>query len=82
MNINTRKYLRILDAQNKIYKSLSRLTCTGNNWKKETEKKEKLEQKNNEYENKLYELSSLITQEDFEEFLSDRMCCSWEDFKN
>lgn len=82
MKATTRKYVRILDAQSKIYKQLSKLSCSGNNWQKEREQTEKLEQKNLEFENKLTTLSSLITQEEFEEHLSDRMCLTWEDFKN
>ena len=82
MKATTRKYVRILDAQSKIYKQLSKLSCSGDNCQKEREQKEKLEQKNLEFENKLIDLSSLITQEEFELYLSDRMCLSWEDFKN
>lgn len=82
MKIHTRKYIRLLDAQSKIYSKLSKLTCMGDNWQKEREQTEKLEQKNNEYQTKLDNLSPLITQEDFEEYLSDRMCLTWEDFKN
>ena len=82
MKATTRKYVRVLDAQSKIYSKLSKLTCMGNNWQKEREQTEKLNQKNNEYETKLTTLSSLITQEEFEEYLSDRMCLTWEDFKN
>lgn len=82
MKTTTRKYIRLLDAQIKIYSKLSKVTCMGDNWQKEREQTEKLEQKNNEYQTKLDNLSPLITQEDFEEYLSDRMCLSWEDFKN
>jgi len=82
MKAITRKYDRILNAQTKIYNKLKKLSCSGNNWQKEREQTEKLEQKLNEYENKLTTLSSLITQEEFELHLSDRMCCRWEDFKN
>jgi len=81
MKTSTRKYIRILDAQSSIYKKLSKLTCVGNNWKKEREQAEKLEIKINEYQTKLNNLEQEITQEEFEEFLSDRMCCTWEDFK-
>jgi hypothetical protein len=82
MNINTRKYIRVLDAQTKIYNKLEKLTCTGANWKKERNQEEKLEAKNNDFEKKLNSLSKLISKEDFENFLEDRMCCSYEDFKN
>ena len=82
MKANTRKYSNILDAQTKIYNKLKKLTCSGNNWQKEREQTIKLEQKLNEYENKLNNLSSLITQEEFELHLSDRMCLSWEDFNS
>jgi len=82
MKATTRKYDRILDAQSKIYKAIAKLPCYGDNWLKNKDKVEKLEQKLNEYENKLTTLSSLITQEEFELHLSDRMCLSWEDFKN
>lgn len=82
MKTETRKYIRILDAQSKIYSKLSKLTCMGDNWQKEREQTEKLNQKNNEYENKLQILSPLITQDEFEEHLTDRMCLAWEDFKN
>ncbi len=82
MKTETRKYIRILDAQSKIYSKLSKLTCMGDNWQKEREQTEKLNQKNSEYENKLQTLSPIITQDEFEEHLSDRMCLSWEDFKN
>jgi len=82
MKATTRKYIRILDAQSKIYKKLSKLSCMGSNWQKEREQAEKLEIKINEYETKLKNLSFSITQEEFEEFLSDRMCCNWEEFKD
>lgn len=82
MKAATRKYVRILDAQSKIYTQLSRLTCTGSNWKKEREQTEKLEKKNQEYQTKLDKLIPLITQDEFEKHLSDPLCCTWEDFKN
>jgi hypothetical protein len=82
MKAATRKYNRILDAQSKIYKAIDKLPCYGDNWSKNKDKVEKLQQKNREYENKLAILSSLITQQEFEKHLSDRMCLSWEDFKN
>lgn len=82
MKTETRKYIKILDAQSKIYSKLSKLTCMGDNWQKEEEQTEKLNKKNKEHENKLQTLSPLITQDEFEEHLSDRMCLRWEDFKN
>ncbi len=82
MKSATRKYVRILDAESKILTQLSKLTCTGSNWRKERDLTEKLEKKNQEYQTKLNNLVPLITQDEFEEHLSDRMCCSWEDFKN
>ena len=82
MKTATRKYIRILDAQSGIYKKLKKLTCSGDNWQKEREQTEKLEQKLNEYQGKLNNLMPLISLEEFEQYLYDRMCCSWEDFKN
>ena len=81
MKLATKKYVRVLDAQSKIYSKLSKLSCRGNNWRKEKELTEKLEIKNQEYEVKLNNLQPLITQEEFEEHLSDRMCLRWEEFK-
>lgn len=81
MKATTRKYVRILDAQSKIFKAIDKLPCYGDNWRKNCDKVEKLEQKLDEYTKKLDNLSSLITQEEFEEHLSDRMCLRWEDFK-
>jgi len=82
MNINTRKYLRILDAQSKIYGAIKKLPCSGSNWRTNRDKVDKLELKNNEYRAKLELLCKLITEDEFNEHLSDRMCCTWEDFKN
>lgn len=81
MKTTTRKYVRILDAQSSINTKIKKLPCYGDNWRKNKDKVEKLEEKYNEYQTKLNNLSSLITQEEFEEHLSDRMCLSWEDFK-
>ena len=82
MNINTRKYIRVLDAQLKIYKQIVRLNCSGDNWKRNQLKMESLKTKLNEYETKLNNLVPLIKETEFNEHLSDRMCCTWEDFKN
>lgn len=81
MKIQTRKYIRILDAQTKLLKKASKLSCRGDNWQKEREQEEKIKDKVAEYEEKLTLISKDITQEEFEEHLSDRMCLSWEDFK-
>ena len=81
MKKDTRKYDRILDAQIKINKQLSKLTCCGDNWRRESDKTEKLEQKLEEFNEKLSAIQPLISQEEFEMHLSDRMCCTWEDFQ-
>ena len=47
MKSATRKYVRLLDAQSKVYTKLSKLSCSGDNWRKEREQTEKLEAKNN-----------------------------------
>jgi len=82
MKVATRKYNRILDAQSKLYNQQKKLTLRGNNWQKERELNEKLSVKIEEYNKKLEVIEPFITQEEFEEHLSDRMCCSWEDFRN
>lgn len=82
MKATTRKYDNLLNAQTKISRVIDKLPCYGDNWRKNKDKVEKLEEKYNEYQTKLDNLSSLITQDEFEEHLSDRMCLSWEDFKN
>jgi len=82
MNINTRKYFRILEAQSKIYRAIKKLPCYGSNWKINGDKVEKLEIKINEYDVKLQSLSHLITEDEFNSHLSDRICCTWEEFKN
>jgi len=82
MKLATLKYNRILDAQNKLYYQQRKLTLSGNNWQKEKGLDEKLSVKIEEYNKKLELIEPLITQEEFEEYLSDRMCCSWEDFKS
>lgn len=81
MKKDTRNYVRILDAQNKIYKQLSKLTCCGNNWQKEREQTQKLEKKLNEFQKKLDAIQPSISQDEFETHLTDRMCCTWEDFQ-
>tara|TARA_R110000782_G_scaffold178772_2_gene269626 strand:+ start:2774 stop:3025 length:252 start_codon:yes stop_codon:yes gene_type:complete len=80
MKSATRKYVRLLDAQSKVYTKLSKLSCSGDNWRKEREQTEKLEAKNQEYQVKLDTLEPSITEEEFEEHLSDRMCLRWEEF--
>jgi hypothetical protein len=80
MNAETRKYIRILDAQLNIQKQLTKLHCVGINWQKELGKMQELTKKYNDYEVKLNQLSKEITQIEFESFLSERMCCSWEEF--
>jgi hypothetical protein len=82
MKATTRKYVRILDAQSSIYTKIKKLPCYGDNWRKNRDKVENLEVKYNEYQNKLNELEPTITQEEYELYLSDRMCLTWEDFKN
>lgn len=82
MKATTRKYIRILDAQNKIYKAIDKLPCYGDNWRKNKDKVEKLNCKYQDYQNKLTILEQDITQEEFELYLSDRMCLRWEEFKN
>jgi peptidoglycan hydrolase CwlO-like protein len=81
MKLNTRKYLRILEAQSKLQDKIGRLSCTGSNWQKEREQVDKLESKINDYEAKLSLITPLITEEEFNEHLSDIMCLQWEDFE-
>jgi hypothetical protein len=82
MKASVRKYIRILDAQTKLITKQSTLTLSGNNWQKERDLDKKLSVKIEEYNKKLQVIEPLIPQEEFEEYLSDRMCCSWEDFKS
>lgn len=81
MKSATRKYVRILEAQTKVIKQLSKLSLAGDNWQKERDKAEKLEKRHKELTDKLIILEPQITQQEFEEHLEAMMCCSWEDFK-
>jgi hypothetical protein len=82
MKASVRKYIRILDAQTKLITKQSTLTLSGNNWQKERDLDEKLTLKIKQFKDKLEPLVELISEEDFEDHLADRMCCSWEDFKS
>jgi methyl coenzyme M reductase subunit D len=81
MKINTRKYIRILDAESELQIKINKLPLYGSNWSKNRDKVEKLEEKIMNFGMKRDIIHTHITKEEFNEYLSDRMCCTWEDFK-
>jgi hypothetical protein len=80
MKLATRKYVRLLDSQSKLYNKQSKLLCYGDNWRKEKDKSDKLQEQINICQSKLDSLTISIEQNEFEIYLSDRMCCTWDEF--
>jgi hypothetical protein len=80
MKLATRKYVRLLDSQSKLYNKQSKLICCGDNWRKEKDKYDKLQEQINICQSKLDSLTISIEQNEFEIYLSDRMCCTWDEF--
>lgn len=78
MKAATRKYVRILDAQNKILDKIQELRFWGEF--KNRNRIESLESLNKQYESKRNSYTPLICENEFEEHLQARMCCTWEDF--
>jgi hypothetical protein len=79
MKINTRKVLRIIQAQNSINRRLGILNR--NAWDNRN-KIEKLEKEDLAYENKLQSLYPLISEDEFDNHLASTMCCEYSDINN
>ena len=79
MKSDTRKAIRIINAQNTIDKQIKALKY---NEYDNRHKIELLENKSLEYELRLQSLAKLISEEEFNENLANIMCCEYQDFNN
>ena len=79
MKSDTRKVIRIINAQNTINKQIKALKYNEYN---NRHKIELLENKSLEYELRLQSLAKLISEEEFDKNLANIICCEYQDFNN
>ena len=76
----TKKIISLLDKELILMKKDNRLSCSGPNWKKELDEKEKLSKKICEINDKIDSLVHLVSEDDFDEYFRDRLCIDYDDF--
>lgn len=79
MKASTRQYLRLVKLQCKIISELRALRSQIQ-YHDIRKKIQKLEARYSKHQQKVSELSNLISQIEFEQYLESELCCTWEDF--
>lgn len=76
------RYLRILDAENRLSTAEEKLLHYGPSWQKDRDKQLKIDKEREILRAKQQLLVPKIKESDFEKYLSDRMCCQWFEFSD
>lgn len=80
MKNHIHQIIRLLDAQILLLDKGRKLQFSNKSWQYKNKHHELIDSKYQSYEKKIHNLNPKVTENEFNTYLSDRMCCSYEDF--